>query len=71
MGTLIAIAGLVLSAFGLWIQHSDTKAKTNQELAACSDDLSACRESRNAWIVALLVLVTIAFLVGRYQTTAS
>lgn len=65
MGLIVTFVGLVLTAYGVWLQRSESK--TGEALVRCEENLSECQSSRNVWIVALLVLVVVAFMAGRYS----
>jgi hypothetical protein len=62
------IAGLVLTAYGVRLQRSESK--TGEALVRCEENLNQCQSSCNVWIMGLLALVVVAFMVGRCSRVA-
>lgn len=82
MALIFTLAGFALTALGVWLQLSGSKttealvrsqrseSKTTEALVKCGENLSMCQSSCNVWMVALLVLVVVAFAVGRCSVRA-
>jgi len=68
MALIITLAGIALTAYGVWLQRSESK--TTEALVKCEENLSVCQSSCNVWMVVLLVLVGVAFAAGRCSVRA-
>ena len=68
MGLIITVAGVALTAYGVWLQRSESK--TSEALVKYEENLSVCQSSCNVWMLALLVLVVVAFAAGRCSRVA-